>query len=147
MLRKASIVFSLLIASQWTSDALSENAQTFTYELLRKREMVRELPELTMENVQAEIELLGIQHPDIVLRQVVAETGWLKCKHCSLKFNNIFGFATNSGYLKFEHWTEAVAYYKRWQDKYYKGGDYYQFLIDIHYATGQNYINFLKSLY
>lgn len=147
MFKKASIIFGLLFAFQWTSDALSENASTYTYDLLLKAVTSRELPELTMDNVKAEIEMLGIQHSDIVLRQVVAETGWLKCKNCSLKFNNIFGFATNNGYLKFEHWTEAVAYYKRWQDKYYKGGDYYQFLIDIHYATGQNYINFLKSLY
>jgi hypothetical protein len=65
----------------------------------------------------------------------------LTINHC-----NIFGFRVKSGYLNFDHWTGCVDYYKTWQDKYYKGGDYYEFLRDIGYAEDTNYINKLKSL-
>jgi hypothetical protein len=104
------------------------------------------LPELTLDNVRAELEKQGIQHTEIVMRQVIVETGWLKCTHCSLVSNNLFGFMTKNGYLKFEHWTESVAYYKKWQDSYYKGGDYYAFLDKIGYARA-TYASYLRSLY
>ncbi len=103
-------------------------------------------PTLSLENVYREIIRQEIQHPEIVMKQVIAETRWLKCTHCSLQFNNIFGFYTKSGYLKFDHWTDAVIYYKNWQDTYYKGGDYYTFLRRIGYATAPNYIALLKGI-
>jgi len=103
-------------------------------------------PTLTLENVYLELINQGVKNPDVVLRQVIAETRWLKCKNCSLQFNNIFGFLTKNGYLKFENWRECIAYYKKWQDQFYKGGDYYAFLKRIGYATAPNYERLLKQI-
>ena len=63
-----------------------------------------------------------IKHAEIVLKQIRLETGNLKCTGCSLDYNNLFGFFYKGSYLKFDSWQESVDYYKRWQDKYYKGG-------------------------
>lgn len=108
-----------------------------------------------VDSVRAEIEEQDIEHPEIVLRQSIWETGWYKCKYCSWKYNNMFGFRHKSwvtddnpqGYLKFDTWQDAVAYYKKWQEKRYTGGDYYEFLIDVGYAAdGNKYVKHLKSL-
>ena len=50
-----------------------------------------EVPELTVDNVKEAIIEAGI-HSEIVLKQAILETGWLKCTNCSLTRNNIFGF-------------------------------------------------------
>jgi hypothetical protein len=117
-----------------------------------KREIQKEvikdtLPELTLENVLIEIIKNDIKHPLIVLKQVIWETGWLKCKNCSLDYNNLCGMGWNGKtYHTYNHWTESIQAYHDWQLKYYKEGDYYQFLENIGYATDTNYINKLKSI-
>lgn len=111
--------------------------------------------ERMLDSVKTEIVNQGILYPEIVLRQSIWESGWYKCTQCSWRFNNPFGFRHKSwvtddnpqGYLKFDTWQDAVAYYKKWQTKRYKGGDYYQFLIDVGYAAdGELYVSHLKSL-
>lgn len=104
------------------------------------------VPELTPENVYAQLEKFEIRHPEIVLRQSILETGWYECEHCSLQHNNIFGFRYKKKYIEFGNWVEAVKYYKKWQDERYKGGDYYSFLNEIGYATSRTYISKLKSI-
>lgn len=104
------------------------------------------VPELTPENVYAQLEKFDIRHPEIVLRQSILETGWYECEYCSLQHNNIFGFRYKKKYIEFNNWVEAVKYYKKWQDKRYKGGDYYVFLKEIGYATSKTYISKLKSI-
>lgn len=96
----------------------------------------------------------GIEHPDIVTKQSILETGWYKCEQCALRYNNIFGFrlgytATEEnplGYLKFDHWKDCVKYYAKWQRKWYNGESYYKFLENIGYATSETYISKLKSI-
>ena len=79
---------------------------------------------------------IGIKHDEIVVAQSVLETGWYKCESCSLDYNNLFGFKYKGEYLKFEHWKMSVIYYKDWQRKLYKGGDYYEFLKCIDFGNG-----------
>ncbi|MFZ5554472.1 MAG: glucosaminidase domain-containing protein [Bacteroidota bacterium] len=112
----------------------------------RKSTEAEVVPLLTLENVYFELVKQEIKHPEIVMRQVIAETNWLKCKKCSRQFNNLFGFLTKSGYLKFDNWKESVAYYKKWQDEFYKDGDYYLFLRRVGYATSPNYERLLKQI-
>lgn len=100
----------------------------------------------TIEEIRTELVKQEVKHADIVLRQVILETGWLSCTNCSLKYNNLFGFWYKKKYLKFTTWQESVAYYRRWQDRHFKGGDYYQFLIDRGYATDEQYIYKLKHI-
>lgn len=96
---------------------------------------------LTLKNVKRELQRIGVKHTDIVMKQVRLETGNLK----HVKDNNLFGFRGNNGYLKFETWQDAVQYKKEWQDKRYKGGNYYEFLLRVGYATDTSYINKLKE--
>lgn len=100
---------------------------------------------LNIENVWKQLLKDSIQHPQIVMRQIIQETGWLKSNLCKTH-NNLFGFRTDKGYLKFDSWQESIAYYKRWQQCRYKGGDYYQFLVRIKYAGDPEYINRLKKI-
>ena len=68
-----------------------------------------------------------IVHKDIVIKQVIWETGWLKSNFLMSK-NNLFGFRAKE-YLTFSSWQASVDYYEEWQKKYYKNPeeDYYAF--------------------
>ena len=101
---------------------------------------------LTVENVKIALEEEGVKHADIVLRQAILETGWFKCTSCSLSKNNIFGFWYKKKYIEFEDWRECISYYKRWQDRHYQGGDYYEFLKRVGFATNTAYVQRLKSI-
>ena len=101
---------------------------------------------LSVENLRISLKNAGVQHSEIVLRQAILETGWFKCTSCSLSKNNIFGFWYKKKYIQFDNWKDCVAYYKRWQDKHYKGGDYYAFLKRVGFATDPSYIKRLKSI-
>ncbi len=98
----------------------------------------------TPDNFKKEINKLGIKHSSIVYAQARLETGNFKSKYFINK-NNLFGFRGNNGYMTFKSWQDCVDYYKRWQNKRYKGGDYYNFLINIRYAEDSLYISKLKS--
>jgi len=89
---------------------------------------------------------IGVQHPEIVTAQAVLETGWFRCHGCSLDRNNIFGFFYKGKYLSFTSWRSSCRYYLRWQQRHYKGGDYYQFLHDRGYAEDPNYEQKVRSI-
>lgn len=97
---------------------------------------------MTIENIREELIQQNIAHVTIVLNQVKLETGHLKF----VKNNNLFGFHDGKQYLKFDTWQDAIAYKKKWQDRKYKGGDYYKFLKNVGYAKDSNYINKLKQM-
>ncbi len=107
----------------------------------------------TLDQVKKEIEKQGIEYPEIVLAQVIEETGWLKCQWCSLRFNNLFGMRLSrfkrpgniNGYILYENWIDSIRAYKKWQMKHFKGGNYFEFLKRINYATNPKYIQNLKS--
>ena len=103
-------------------------------------------PELTIENLKIILKQEKVKHADVVLQQAIVETGWFKCTHCSLSRNNIFGFYYKKKYLVFTDWVDCVRYYKRWQDRHFKGGDYYKFLEDVGYATNPRYVSDLKKI-
>lgn len=100
--------------------------------------------EFSPDGLKAELKRLNIKHQHIVYAQAKLESGNFKSKYF-LEKNNLFGFRTKNGYLSFEDWKDCCAYYKKWQDKKYKGGNYYQFLVNIGYAEDSIYIQKLKS--
>jgi len=100
---------------------------------------------LSIDNVYYEIKRLNIKYPDIVLAQCILETGSLKSNVCNSK-NNLFGFQTSKGYLNFNNWKESVTFYKNWQNKYYKGGNYFDFLRNIGYSETSNYTDMVKYI-
>lgn len=94
----------------------------------------------------------GIKHPEFVMAQCIQETGWLNCKKCCLRYNNLFGFYIKGNKCKkFESEEDCIKYYKEWQDKRYSKwrkkypkADYYHFLKYVNYATGDKYTAELK---
>lgn len=101
---------------------------------------------LIVNKIRRALILNDVKHPKIVLKQAILETGWFSCTTCSLEKNNLFGFRYKKKYLEFETIEESVEYYKGWQDRHYDGGNYYDFLTEIGYATNPEYIQLLKSV-
>lgn len=110
---------------------------------------------LSLSNIKKELVLQDIKWPGIVLRQIIVETGWLNCTNCCLNKNNLFGFQVKGKYLSYATWKDSIKYYKRWQTKWYKGGNYYDFLnclwkhkngVCARYATNPMYTTILKNI-
>ena len=108
-----------------------------------------------VDTIKAELVRQEVKHPDIVIKQIILETGWLNCTHCALDNNNLFGFWWNKAYKKFDSWQEGISYYKIWQEKWYITGDYYAFLECIYkgsdgickrYATDPLYVEKLQNI-
>lgn len=95
------------------------------------------------------IRAYDIKHPDIVLRQATFESGWWNptLKSSWNSCNNTFGFFYKGKYLKFDNMEHCIEYYNWWQDQLYTGGDYYEFLERVGFATAPNYINELKRMW
>jgi len=96
----------------------------------------------TKKQVWQKIVESNIKYPEIVWRQA-----WLE-SNCGKHSNNLFGFRTKSGYIKYEKWEESVTYYKEWQDKKLKQYkkergfiSYYDFLWWVGYKDGKKYSN------
>ena len=102
------------------------------------------------------MEMLGVKHKKIVLKQIMLETGNLT-SDIYKENNNLFGMkearqrqttalGTNRGHAYYINWKSSIIDYLLWQRKYFKGGDYYEFLESYGYAQSEDYINKLKEL-
>lgn len=103
---------------------------------------------LTKENVEAEIKRAKIKFPSIAYKQVMFETGYLRCTNCSLDKNNLFGFQRDStGYLCFETWQASIYKYKAWQDRYWDSTKYktYYDCLDAKWGADSLYTLHLKQ--
>jgi flagellum-specific peptidoglycan hydrolase FlgJ len=89
----------------------------------------------------------GVHYPEVVMRQVILETGWLKNKYLMQK-NNLFAFRHRKAYMEFDTWQESIDYYRGWQDRHFKHQeeDYYAFLLRIKYASSPRYVQTLKKI-
>ena len=119
---------------------------------------------LTLKEVYTEIKNQEIKHPDIVLKQVIEETKWLKCNGCSLDKNNLLGMTKviypngvkKRVFVTYKDWKDSIKAYKKWQNKWYdEERDYYEFLDCIYtgennrcvrYATNPLYTTNLKNI-
>lgn len=99
----------------------------------------------TVEDFILELRVQKVKFADIVLRQAILESGWFT-SDIWINNNNPFGFYYNEKYLKFNNWKASICYYKQWQNKWYKKGDYYEFLTTINYAEDDCYIEKLKQI-
>jgi hypothetical protein len=106
----------------------------------------------TIEQVRKTINRTSIKHKEVVLAQVMIETGWLKCTNCSMtNDNNLFGFCVREGkYINFKTWKDSIWYYELWQKQRYDGtSDYYDFLRQSGWkgsASMEAYITMLKEV-
>lgn len=95
-----------------------------------------------------------IDYPETVLAQAMFETGWMECKKCTFKFNNLFGFRGNGNYMRFATLSDCLAYLKKWQNKYYlpwhqkhPKDSYYDFLTHLKYAADMpTYLKKIKQV-
>lgn len=101
----------------------------------------------TVDSVFAYVCASGIQYPEIVMKQIILETGWLKTTYL-MKRHNLFAFRYQRSYMRFPTWQASIDYYKQWQSKSLKttDKDYYSFLVRIRYAASPVYIQTLKKI-
>lgn len=102
---------------------------------------------LNEENLYHELVAQDVDFPEIVLAQAILETGHFKSYSC-VQRNNLFGLRSGKGsYMTFDHWTLAVAAYKKYIQKYDSlPKDYYKYLNTLGYAKDPNYTVKLKEL-
>ena len=102
---------------------------------------------LSKENLMNELKAQDIQFPEIVVAQALLETGNFKSYSC-INRNNLFGLRKKDGtYMSFEHWTECVAAYKKYIQKWKQPpNDYYKYLDDLGYAEDISYTTKLKQI-
>lgn len=99
----------------------------------------------TIEQVEKELIKQKIPHHKIVLAQARHETGNFKSRLCKVN-HNLFGMKKGKRYVKYSHWKESVADYKKRISSRYKGGDYYAFLNKIGYAKDPHYNSKLRKI-
>jgi hypothetical protein len=109
---------------------------------------------LCWSNIDYYLRVFDIKKPEIVKAQIRHETGNLTSRFCREQ-NNLFGMRPARSRITtaigvgnhmaiYRSWQESLADYSLWQDKYYKGGDYYVFLKKHCYAVDKKYIQKLK---
>jgi len=102
------------------------------------------------------IDQFDIQNKEIVKRQIYHETGSLTSRLCR-ECNNLTGmhkprirqttvFGKDNGMSIYRSFIESIEDYGLWQEYFYKGNDYYDFLASHGYATDSLYITKLKNL-
>lgn len=108
--------------------------------------------EFSISLLKSELKKNNVKNINIVLAQAKLETGHFTSKAFK-KYHNLFGLSkkkkgSENEYelIQFNHWKESVKFYKRFQEKNYKGGNYYVFLRKIGYAEDSTYIDKLKVI-
>lgn len=92
------------------------------------------------------LEYYGVYEPHIVYSQAVLETGHFKSYLA--KKGNLFGIydSRRKQYRTYSHWIESVKDYKESVQSKYKGGDYYDFLRDLPYASDPEYLTKVRKI-
>lgn len=109
---------------------------------------------LNCENVYREIMRNDIKFSDIVLRQVILETGWFKSHNCLVRQNlvgmtgGIKNDSNEHGYAIYSNWMQSIKAYSKWQKQRLNDSvtNYFQFLRDWNYAESPDYERKLKSI-
>ena len=103
--------------------------------------------ELNDVNLLNALECFDVKCSTIVLKQAKFESGNYTSR-LAVQDKNIFGlFCSTSGkYYIFEHWIESVLAYKKLIQNKYKGGDYYEFLEGLPYASDGNYCEKVRGM-
>lgn len=91
---------------------------------------------------------------DIIFRQAMYETSWLKAPGFTV-CNNLFGFMHGGKLMRFKFWEDSITHYKYNILKRWRGQDYYDFLNCMwiksdgtcqRYAQSLEYTDHLKNL-
>lgn len=115
-----------------------------------------ECNQLTWSNIDRYMSYIDIKEPEIVKAQIRHETGNLISRFCREQ-NNLVGMrlarsrkttAIGEGnrMAVYQSWRRSLDDYKIWQDKYYRGEDYFQFLSRHGYAEDPYYRYKLRKI-
>lgn len=99
----------------------------------------------TAEQVAKELRKQNVPHAKIVLAQARLETGNFTSRRCK-QDKNLFGIKRGRRYAKYRCWQDSVKDYKERISSRYQGGDYYQFLKRIGYASDVRYAAKLRNI-
>lgn len=108
--------------------------------------------ELSLANLMAVADEVGLSNQLFVLAQALLETGHFSSRVCK-EYNNLFGLydSKSRDYFRFARWEDSVVGYKKMIQYKYKGGNYLKFLKRIGYAEDPMYIQKIakmaKSIY
>lgn len=96
--------------------------------------------ELTLSNLKAVVEEVGLSNQLFVLAQAVLETGHFTSPVCK-NYHNLFGLydSKHKDYYRFARWEDSVVGYQKFIQYRYNGGNYLQFLKRIGYAEDPRY--------
>lgn len=111
---------------------------------------------LTWDNVEFWLNYFQVKEIQIVKKQIKLETNNLTSGLC-IDNNNLFAFkmaehrettaiGSNRGYAFYPSFIASIKDYAQFQKKYYKGGDYYEFLIRSNYASDTLYVSKLRGM-
>lgn len=87
----------------------------------------------------------NLQHPRIVLKQAIHESGNFKSSGARNK-NNILGLMKKGNLRRFDSIDDCIIFYRDNIQNRYTGGDYYRFLKRIGYATDTRYVPKVKNI-
>lgn len=110
----------------------------------------------TKDSVLNYMKQVGVQCPEVVIRQSILETGHFTSDICK-ENHNLFGMkyakqrptvaiGESKGHAMYRSWRWSVVDLYLWQQEFYHGGDYYDFLKRIGYATSKEYIKKLNQI-
>lgn len=99
----------------------------------------------TKDSVYNYLVQINVKYPEIVLKQAILETGHFTSYSCRVR-KNLFGLTRNHKLESFDTWQKSCDRYIDWIQYKYKGGDYYDFLYELGYATDPNYIKKLDGI-
>ena len=145
MKKMTTIILILLFSMKVTAPGFTALHIFRTYE---------EANMLCWSNIDYYLRVYDIKELEKVKVQIKHETGNLTSRFCREQ-NNLFGMRPARSRITtaigegnhmsvYRSWQESLADYSLWQDKYYKGGDYYVFLKKHGYAVDKKYIQKLK---
>jgi len=87
----------------------------------------------------------NLQHPRIVLKQAIHESGNFKSPGARNK-NNILGLMKRGNLRTFSSIEDCIIFYRDNIQNRYTGGDYYRFLKRIGYAKDTRYVPKVKNI-
>jgi hypothetical protein len=139
------ILSGVAVTSEVGIQYIIEDKKNITETIYKDTIVYKILPDIDKQNFFNSCDSMKIQHPDIVYKQACLESGFFT-SNIFYKNHNFLGFRIGGQYMKFTSWIECLQYYRDWQSRHYKGGDYYQFLEQSGYFEDKEYINKLKHI-
>lgn len=144
-------IFSVITAVLFFSKRINQKEY-----IIQQVDVNEEQKMVTKIDVYNFIIAMNIEHPEIVMSQVILESGHLKSEHFNIK-NNMFGMnvakqrptvsLNDSGVANYDNWKMSIIDYALWQCSYAKNlseEKYYERLKI--YSKDENYINKIKEI-